>query len=182
MSVCVLDRIDSDTLRRWLKASGLWTGIRVARCHRQRRERREAVGALLQFDGSSHAWFEDRGPLWCLMVAIDDASGCIFMRFATSDNGHEVKVSRGTPLAPLEIEDRWIDSQVLKLPQKEQTCFKSTYPSNMTFLLSTRDDTPNRLQLPSFLSILSLFQPANPPKTKTPTLWAGALSCSKVIV
>jgi transposase len=82
--------IDSDTLRRWLKASGLWIGIRAARRHRQRRERREAIGALVQFDGSSHAWFEDRGPACCLLVAIDDASGRIFMRFATSENGHDV--------------------------------------------------------------------------------------------
>lgn len=82
--------IDSDTLRRWLKDAVLWTGLRAARRHRQRRERREAVGALVQFDGSSHEWFEDRGPGCCLLVAIDDASGKIFMRFAASENGQDV--------------------------------------------------------------------------------------------
>ena len=82
--------IDSDTLRRWLKDTGLWMGIRAARKHRQRRERRDAIGALVQFDGSTHAWFEDRGPGCCLLVAIDDASGRVFMRFATSENGQEV--------------------------------------------------------------------------------------------
>jgi len=82
--------IDSNTLRRWLKEAGLWIGLRAARRHRQRRERREAIGALVQFDGSSHAWFEDRGPACCLLVAIDDASGRVFMRFATSENGQEV--------------------------------------------------------------------------------------------
>jgi hypothetical protein len=82
--------IDSDTLRRWLKDAALWTGMRAARKHRQRRERREAIGALVQFDGSTHEWFEDRGRGCCLLVAIDDASGRVFMRFATSENGQEV--------------------------------------------------------------------------------------------
>ncbi len=82
--------IDSDTLRRWLKGAGVWIGIRAARKHRQRRERRDAIGALVQFDGSSHAWFEERGPVCCLLVAIDDASGRVFMRFATSENGQAV--------------------------------------------------------------------------------------------
>jgi hypothetical protein len=82
--------IDSDTLRRWLKASGLWTGSRAARRHRRKRERREALGALLQFDGSFHDWFESRGPACCLLVAIDDASGRLLMRFAKSENTAEV--------------------------------------------------------------------------------------------
>ena len=83
-------QIDSDTLRRWLKEAGLWNGMRAARHHRQKRERRNAIGALLQFDGSFHDWFEDRGPACCLLVAIDDASGRVFMRFAPSENGFDV--------------------------------------------------------------------------------------------
>ena len=82
--------IDADTLRRWLKAAGQWMGIRAARHHRQKRERRDAIGAMLQFDGSFHQWFEDRGPACCLLVAIDDASGRIFMRFAESENAYDV--------------------------------------------------------------------------------------------
>jgi len=82
--------IDSDTLRRWLKSAGLWIGLRAARRHRERRQRREAIGALIQFDGSSHEWFEQRGPACCLLVAIDDASGRVFMRFAPSESGQEV--------------------------------------------------------------------------------------------
>lgn len=82
--------IDSDTLRRWLKDAGLWLGIRAARHHRQKRERRDAIGALVQFDGSFHEWFEHRGPACCLLVAIDDASGRIFMRFAESENAYDV--------------------------------------------------------------------------------------------
>jgi hypothetical protein len=82
--------IDADTLRRWLKAAGHWLGIRASRLHRQKRERRDAIGALLQFDGSFHEWFEDRGPACCLLVAIDDASGRVFMRFAVSENAYDV--------------------------------------------------------------------------------------------
>jgi hypothetical protein len=82
--------IDADTLRRWLKAAGQWLGIRAERRHRQKRERRDAIGAMLQFDGSFHEWFEDRGRACCLLVAIDDASGRVFMRFAESENAYDV--------------------------------------------------------------------------------------------
>jgi hypothetical protein len=82
--------IDSDTLRRWLREASLWAGIRAARRHRHKRERREAIGALVQFDGSFHEWFEDRAAPCCLLVAIDDASGRIFMRFAPSENARDV--------------------------------------------------------------------------------------------
>jgi len=82
--------IDSDTLRRWLKGAKLWNGARAARLHRQKRARREAVGALLQFDGSFHDWFEGRGPECCLLVAIDDASGEVFLRFSRSENTADV--------------------------------------------------------------------------------------------
>lgn len=82
--------IDADTLRRWLKAGGQWLGVRAARRHRQKRERRHAIGAMVQFDGSFHQWFEDRGTACCLLVAIDDASGRVFMRFAQSENAYDV--------------------------------------------------------------------------------------------
>jgi hypothetical protein len=32
-------------------------------------------GMLLQLDGSHHAWLEERGPILCLLLAIDDATG-----------------------------------------------------------------------------------------------------------
>jgi hypothetical protein len=82
--------IDADTLRRWLKGAGQWLGIRAERRHRQKRQRRDAIGALVQFDGSFHEWFEGRGPACCLLVAIDDASGRVFMRFAESENAYDV--------------------------------------------------------------------------------------------
>jgi transposase len=43
--------------------------------HRSRRERRAAEGMMLQVDGSPHDWLEGRGPVLCLIGAIDDATG-----------------------------------------------------------------------------------------------------------
>ena len=42
--------------------------------HRSRRPRAEAVGRLVQLDGSPFAWLEDRGPAFTLLGAIDDAT------------------------------------------------------------------------------------------------------------
>lgn len=85
--------IDSDTVRRWLKSAALWAGARSVRRHRRKRERREAIGAMVQFDGSFHDWFEGRGPACCLLVTIDDASGRLFLRFAPSENTSDVLVT-----------------------------------------------------------------------------------------
>jgi hypothetical protein len=42
--------------------------------HRSRRERYPREGMLLQTDGSPHDWLEGRGPEFCLIGAIDDAT------------------------------------------------------------------------------------------------------------
>jgi transposase len=67
--------VDHETLRRWLKAEGLWSRHRRRSQYRSRRCRRERFGELVQFDGSFHPWFEDRGPSGCLMNMVDDATG-----------------------------------------------------------------------------------------------------------
>ena len=85
-----LPPVNHETLRRWLLKSSLWTAARTRKAHRRKRERREKIGSLVQFDGSDHDWFEGRGPRCCLLVAIDDASGRVFMCFATSENAHDV--------------------------------------------------------------------------------------------
>lgn len=79
-------RIDHETVRRWLIAAGQTVFSRKRRRHRSKRLRRSAMGALVQFDGSYHDWFEGRGDPCCLLHAIDDASGRIFLRFAPSEN------------------------------------------------------------------------------------------------
>lgn len=68
-------RVDHETLRRWLMACGQWQRQRRRSQYRSRRTRRERFGELVQFDGSPHAWFEDRGPACCLMNMVDDARG-----------------------------------------------------------------------------------------------------------
>lgn len=81
--------VDHETVRRWLMASGGTNVQRKKRPHRRKRERRSAIGELLQFDGSHHDWFEGRGPSCCLLHAIDDASGRTFLRLAPSENTHD---------------------------------------------------------------------------------------------
>jgi transposase len=82
--------VSRESIRRWLKAAGLWAGRRAPRRHRTRRERREGIGTMVQFDGSLHDWFEGRGPACCLLVAIDDCSSHVFMRFAPSEDTEHV--------------------------------------------------------------------------------------------
>ena len=66
--------VNAQTLRRWMLGAGLWSQARKQRVHRQRRERKEHVGELVQMDGSFHDWYEGRGPKGCLMNMVDDAS------------------------------------------------------------------------------------------------------------
>jgi len=78
--------LDSETARRWLMADAQWAGSRKKHPHRRKRPRREAIGDLVQFDGSPHDWFEGRGPACTLLHAIDDASNQTFLRLAPSEN------------------------------------------------------------------------------------------------
>jgi len=70
--------LSNETVRSFMIAEKLW---RVKRRHgpliaRQWRERMALHGALVQFDGSYHDWFE-AGTEACLLAAIDDATGAI---------------------------------------------------------------------------------------------------------
>jgi len=71
-------KIDHETLRRWLIEAMLWKIKRKRNVHRQRRNRKERFGELIQFDGSHHDWFEGRGPKCCLMNMVDDATGLTY--------------------------------------------------------------------------------------------------------
>ncbi|MBM4381694.1 MAG: ISNCY family transposase [Deltaproteobacteria bacterium] len=64
------------TLQRWLRQAGVGASRkRRAPRHRQRRERMPQAGMMLLWDGSRHDWLEGRGPMLCLVGAIDDATG-----------------------------------------------------------------------------------------------------------
>lgn len=69
-------KISRATVQRILRGAGIKAvkGRRPTQ-HRRRRDRRAQEGRMLLWDGSRHAWLEERGPLLCLMGAIDDATG-----------------------------------------------------------------------------------------------------------
>jgi transposase len=75
-------KLSREKLRQLLRAYGIASprkrrGIK----HRSRRERRAAEGMMLQVDGSPHDWLEGRGPRFCLIGAIDDATGKVVGAF-----------------------------------------------------------------------------------------------------
>ena len=74
-------QVSAGTLRNLLIEAGEWQGNRRRKGHRSRRERRGRFGELVQFDGSHHRWFEERGPSCCLMTMIDDATNTRISRF-----------------------------------------------------------------------------------------------------
>ena len=63
------------SVHRCLRAAGI-TRPRQRRPprHRARRPRKAQAGLLVLWDGSPHAWLEDRGPESCLVAALDDAT------------------------------------------------------------------------------------------------------------
>ncbi|MEY9722103.1 transposase [Sinorhizobium fredii] len=79
--------VSRETLRKWMSEAGLWLSRQQRRTFHQPRLRREALGELIQIDGSEHRWFEDRGPPCSLLVFIDDATGKLMqLRFVRSES------------------------------------------------------------------------------------------------
>jgi len=68
--------ISRSSVQRMLRAAGIVPPRRRrAPKHRRRRDRKTQAGLMILWDGSRHEWLEKRGPMLCLMGAIDDASG-----------------------------------------------------------------------------------------------------------
>lgn len=68
--------VSRPTVRRVLRAAGIAPPRRRrAPTHRRRRERKPQPGLMVLWDGSRHEWLEGRGPMLCLMGAVDDATG-----------------------------------------------------------------------------------------------------------
>ena len=66
------------TVRRILTRAGIGSPrSRRSPQHRFRRQRMPQAGMLVQLDGSHHAWLEDRGPKFVLLLAVDDATGAV---------------------------------------------------------------------------------------------------------
>lgn len=73
--------LSAETVRGWLRATGVTHVQRRTRPHRAWRARKAHRGELVQVDGSHHDWFEGRGPRCVLMAYIDDASRQVSARF-----------------------------------------------------------------------------------------------------
>lgn len=77
------------TLRRWMRAAGLWSQVRTVRARHVRRVRKAHFGELVQFDGSFHDWYEGRGSYAgyrsCVMSLVDDATGTTLLRFGAEE-------------------------------------------------------------------------------------------------
>jgi len=91
--------VNPETLRLWLIEAGLWQARAQRRRHRKKRERKARFGEMVQFDGSHHLWFEERGPKCCLMTMVDDATGKLHARF-TADEG---------TIAAMQVVEEWIE-------------------------------------------------------------------------
>jgi hypothetical protein len=81
-------KLSKEALRQLMIRAGLWhtREERKAALH-QLRAPRACLGELVQIDGSSHAWFEGRGPACTLLVFVDDATGRILqLHFATTES------------------------------------------------------------------------------------------------
>jgi Homeodomain-like domain len=80
-------KVSRETLRGWMIDAGLWLSRQQRRRFHQPRLRREAMGELVQIDGSEHRWFEDRAGPCTLLVFIDDATGRLMqLRFVPSES------------------------------------------------------------------------------------------------
>jgi hypothetical protein len=80
-------KVSRETLRGWMTEAGLWLSRRQRQNFHQPRLRREALGELVQIDGSEHRWFEGRADPCTLLVFIDDATGRLMqLRFAASES------------------------------------------------------------------------------------------------
>ena len=68
-------QVSRATVQRLLRAAGIGAARkRRPPKHRRRRDRKPQAGQMILWDGSRHDWLEGRGPMLCLMGAIDDAT------------------------------------------------------------------------------------------------------------
>jgi len=80
-------QINRESLRQLLRQTGIPAKQkRRGRKYRKYRDRKEAVGMMLQIDASRHDWLESRGPVMTIVGAIDDASGAVWARFEKSES------------------------------------------------------------------------------------------------
>jgi hypothetical protein len=79
-----------ETVRSLMIKSDIWiTRDKKRKRAYQPRYRRDRFGELIQIDGSTHHWFEDRGPKCTVLVYIDDATSKLTaLYFTPSESTH----------------------------------------------------------------------------------------------
>ena len=96
--------------------------------HRSRRVRYPQEGMLLQTDGSDHDWLEGRGPKFCLIGAIDDATSKVpYALFQEQEDTQcyrlrlqRIVLDQGIPLALYHDRHGILDVAEDKLPSIEE--------------------------------------------------------------
>ncbi len=79
-----------ETVRRILRSAGLPPKRRRRPPqHRSRRQRKERLGQMIQWDGSPHPWFGKRHPPCCLLAAVDDATTTLLAALFTPAESSE---------------------------------------------------------------------------------------------
>jgi len=80
-------RVKRESLRKRLREAGLVPKrTRRRNRYRKRRERKEAMGMMIQIDASPHDWLEGRGPWLTLVGGKDDATGYVWARFEEAES------------------------------------------------------------------------------------------------
>jgi len=89
---------DPKTIRQIMIEKNLWKPRKKKQKeYHAWRKRKSCYGEMLQFDGSYHHWVEDRGPEWCLLAAIDDATGIpVKAKFDTDEGVFPVNFGKNT--------------------------------------------------------------------------------------
>jgi len=122
--------VHPETLRRWMLQAGLWSRQRKHKAHRKRRERRKHFGELVQFDGSRHAWFEERGAKCFLMNMVDDATSQTEALFSEEE----------TIWAAVMVLRKWVSKY--GIPKALYTDWKNVYVQEPTAKQQLRGEVP----------------------------------------
>lgn len=82
-------QLSKEKVRQIMIAEKLWSpkNRKTNKEYRSWRPRKEYYGEMQQFDGSYHNWFEERAGEYCLLAAIDDATGKITQAKFTKHEG-----------------------------------------------------------------------------------------------
>lgn len=124
-------KVHPETLRRWLLQKNLWLRSRKRQAYRQRRQRREKFGEMVQIDGSEHAWFGAEQPRCCLLNMVDDATSTTLSEM---DTGETCRVL-------LSVFKKWVEKY--GVPQSVYVDLKNVYVSPKRIIDDDVESTMN---------------------------------------